>query len=1117
MNEAKASRKAEIERRCAELNPPLMPSVLSHMESFIAAIQIPHPFTVRDWDILKPRLLAQREVAERREKERKMQDVLLQEKKEERRQQEAQLKEAKDLVDKEWEEVQKPIKDRMALYADEIIREGWRGGVGVTKEKCPKFAADVLMYVRNKFYDDRAKEDAKARNEGIKIEEDSASGPPHRKLILENMKFVFDTKIKPLTEQFQKELFLCNGCENNAKFYGFEGVIQHYAAKHTNVLSLGSIVVHWRTEWPERPPFHPDPNAAKALLYAMPRASVSHGYHTGAPESVGYPQPSPGPYSRTPYGTPYAYGSGPYRPPSPQYFPGQNGYGYPPPQPGYPPSGPYDQHVPPPPNAPYGSPFPGQAYPPPYSGSESRNQHHPSYQAPYGGQAPTGPYMPPYPRQGPPAGSHKPNQSSQSFGLYQTHLDDIAKNARNIWNSTSGIKDLPHTVRAHVVIHHVTTRFIDRFRQEPALALFSDGLNCHPQMKPIRNLSGLVCKACSDAQGSRRFRPHDTGKGDRKMYTLPALISHFQSVHVDSTRPQSAFPSRDDTGQPDWKVHMLALPDNNILASLAQAPGMDQVKFQLITTAFPWVFSPTPAAAMEVKRPLPEDPTKVDSRQGKAGVPKNMDKGRDKKPRLSSPNRVLEVPAKRFSKFVDRPKVDNTNLHKSTKDEEYDPHKPGFVEPAPDAFGQPGSRPPPGKPGTPISRAPDADRRTKGLHPDQRRSTHIHPMEHKAKERPTVHGDLPPRYLPSGKPIQLQSRPSQVRLDEMEPGNNGGTYSSARVESRHVSEDGEVSEPHRGPDIKKEALSSAEEMNAAERFLSSFDPGQEQDDYKPGPKGVENPQSELRGEWLEPVEPDGRNWRTDVIPGPGAEPTAPRNPNVGWPGRTRSPAFARGYRGFDPNHEAFEPSNVPMSRRGEVISPDSADPRAGRRTMMVSDPKHQPAQSQQRPQSRFDRYEAQRQGSFRPRSRSPHPSDRIPMEPAYYRDRSPQARGGRAHPGFTTQASEAYQIPSDHSKFARMPTQGQYRYVEDYAESPYDGAVEYVPVRVSAREPQAPGAYYLERPVHRAMPADYGDYELEYARQPIVEEPHGQYYPPVTGARNIPDMAPSTARGARYR
>ncbi|KAK2867834.1 hypothetical protein FQN49_003420, partial [Arthroderma sp. PD_2] len=664
INEAKASRRSEIERRCAELDPPLAPEVINHMESFTAAIQITHPFTDRDWEILKPRLLAQREIAEHRENERKAHDALLQAKSDERRHQEAQLKEAKEMLDREWEDVQKPIKERMAGYADEIIREGWRGGEGVTKEKCPKFAADVIMYVRKRFLEDLAQEDARTRAEGKPIEEDSPNGPPRRKIILENMKFIFDTKIKLLTEQFQKELFLCNGCDNNAKYYGFEGVIQHYAAKHTNVLSLGSVVVHWRAEWPERPPFNPDPASAKLLMYAMPRPH-------GGQNHMGYsnPQPSPGPYNRTPYGTPYAYGTGPYRPPSPQYYPPpQSGYGFSPQQPAYAP-GPYE-HPHPPPNPTY-SPYPTQAYPPPYPPADPGRHPGPPYQPPYSGPSHAGgPYNPPYPPSGhhsrPPAGAHKPNQGSQSFGLYQTHLDEIAKNARSVWNGTSGIKDLPHNVRAHVVIHHVTTRFVDKFGQEPALTLFMDGLNSHPQMKPIRNLSGLVCKACADMSSSRRSRQYDASRNDRKLYHLPALFSHFQSVHIDP--PVSAT----DGTQPDWKVHMLLLPDNGVVSALGQAPGMDQAKFHLITSAFPWVFSPITA-------PIAPAPVKAINKanihsafEAKASEPSKFPGGHAGK--KSANHTALEVAVDDFPRFVESP--DDAKQFEPPREDEYDPHRP---------------------------------------------------------------------------------------------------------------------------------------------------------------------------------------------------------------------------------------------------------------------------------------------------------------------------------------------------------------------------------------------------------------------------------------------------------
>jgi hypothetical protein len=71
VNQMKADRRAEIERRCSQLDPPIMPSTLLYMESFAAAIQIPMALNEGAWEVLKPRLLAQREAAEKREEEQR--------------------------------------------------------------------------------------------------------------------------------------------------------------------------------------------------------------------------------------------------------------------------------------------------------------------------------------------------------------------------------------------------------------------------------------------------------------------------------------------------------------------------------------------------------------------------------------------------------------------------------------------------------------------------------------------------------------------------------------------------------------------------------------------------------------------------------------------------------------------------------------------------------------------------------------------------------------------------------------------------------------------------------------------------------------------------------------
>ena len=247
LNQAKAARKADIERRCQSLTPPIPPNVLRHMESFKAAIQISQQMPDQAWEILKPRLLAQRAAAEQTEVERAARAARvtsIQNRLADRHQQEASLKEVKEVLDREWKDSQKSICDRLSSYADDFIAKEWASKV-IDDENSSRFAAELLLYVRQRFYADLAKE------------LDPINRTPPKKLILENMRWVYSNKIKPLIET-RKELFLCNGngCEGTQRLYGFEGVIQHYGAKHTNTFSVGNIVVYWReAEWLEELPF----------------------------------------------------------------------------------------------------------------------------------------------------------------------------------------------------------------------------------------------------------------------------------------------------------------------------------------------------------------------------------------------------------------------------------------------------------------------------------------------------------------------------------------------------------------------------------------------------------------------------------------------------------------------------------------------------------------------------------------------------------------------------------------------------------------------------------------------------------------------------------------------
>ncbi|TDZ46095.1 hypothetical protein CTRI78_v009044 [Colletotrichum trifolii] len=198
-------------------------------------VKAPLPLDDDAWALLKHRLLAERAAAETKEDGIRATART-----------ENLIGNSKVVTDAEWDDIQGPVRASMAKYADEIIRNSWKKGRRVNKENSARFAADILLHVRNRFYTDVARDTAAAVAEGRQPHIDPAEGPFTQKLTLENMKWVFDMKVKSHTERHRKELFLCNGCDSS-RYYGFEGVIQHYAAKHTKSLSLGNVVS--RGQW----------------------------------------------------------------------------------------------------------------------------------------------------------------------------------------------------------------------------------------------------------------------------------------------------------------------------------------------------------------------------------------------------------------------------------------------------------------------------------------------------------------------------------------------------------------------------------------------------------------------------------------------------------------------------------------------------------------------------------------------------------------------------------------------------------------------------------------------------------------------------------------------------
>ncbi|KAK6352222.1 hypothetical protein TWF730_009052 [Orbilia blumenaviensis] len=312
LEDVKARRKTEIEARCLKLSPPIPPEILAHCSAFQTAMKVAHPLNEQSWNALLPKLMEQRAGAEEYEKQRQAQRKQLEQQLEDRRLLESQERDQWVKKERQWEESQTPVREMIAKIADEEIKN-WHGKV--TFESAPSFAAAILTTVRTRYYErGGVLETSPVSDPAISSSSSGASGKV-RQLVLENMKYVFDHKVKPMTDPFRRELFYCKACKEIAanpavaaaasggiivpppppKLYGFEGVIQHYAAKHTTDLSLGTIVVHWRSLWPEEAPFVVDPNEIKRLMIRPPGGHHGHHHHHHQPhhhQAVGLP-PNP--------------------------------------------------------------------------------------------------------------------------------------------------------------------------------------------------------------------------------------------------------------------------------------------------------------------------------------------------------------------------------------------------------------------------------------------------------------------------------------------------------------------------------------------------------------------------------------------------------------------------------------------------------------------------------------------------------------------------------------------------------------------------------------------------------------------------------------------------------
>lgn len=1144
VNEAKAARRAEIERRCAELDPPLLPNILSHMENFQAAIQISQPLTEQAWQVLKPRLLIQRVYAEMKERDRIEQTQLLQSENKQRRQQEVYLKETKESLDRGWASIQMPIRSKIAKFADEIIQNSWAGGKSVTKENSPKFAADVLLYARRRFYDEICNESEDGGSNGEIPQNNQPDSASSRMLILENMKWLFDTKIKPLTEHFQKELFLCNGCDGNFKFYGLDSVVQHYAAKHTQNLSLGNQVVHWRAEWPKHPPFHPEPIIAKAAYHtkfpvpqhaAMQSISVRDSpiplkYETYAqlPKQVIYPAQASyngSQYSPIAYKEPYPsvyqedrkYSpsitqtfpqSAPVAPHYPQDFQTNANYG---PVYSAPPHNTYTNTIQA--NDVFQPSQSGGISPadrpmvPGFTYSDLQVQDHRLTTSWYGFDAgfrnpsttqvqpnvQNRSYYPQYLEQG---RSH----IGQAGELYQQQIDEMAKHARDVWSATTGIKDLPQSVRIFVVIWHMVARFKRVYSNEPSLVMFIDGLDHNAHMRPVRSLNGLACKLCvtKGIRASGELSSYaPVPSGDRRLYTLPHLLNHFRTNHLENPAFLGGQSNGLDGPNFDWKLDMIELPEKALIADLIKATGMDVIKLNLIAQAFPGLFSSDIVGLAH-----PANTGSIGVYSGAFASGRRQPFKIPPEPFMKSPSR-LEVrnekpkPESSYGSF--REGSQPAQSSEPPGEDEYDPHKPALASSVGLVHSQKTAR----TPSTDNGQQQALYRRSGTF---QYSNSDVRSHFHDSLIR-----RVPGAYERSSRARSRVSQPRVETQHEEQFHDESASYPPDELHNGRGAVVKHPTEPTRNLEDRdpEDCATSLEEIqptptvvegaNAADQFLDNLpltpDPKSGKQQIVPldreGARSIVRREEYSQDQYLiKEVDEtsDIRGWRIDIANGQREE-VDPSSLSL-----CRDSLKGRDYDGIGSAHGRhsyqYDDNYSSWPHVHRRLSESRGGPRSAETYYEL--PPHTVIQSRygvvekviEGSHIRDRAFQVSQTPRYRSRSRSPRP---VPLATTLYRARSP-VDDHRHEPVFHLRSPASHQESHSQRIFSYdYPPQDRFEYVDERN-------IQYIPVRVREAAPIDTSRFVITQPTDTRPPPAFVRYDRGYPTEPVYTERSS--YPP---------------------
>ena len=484
-SELEQMRKSEFERRSTLLDPSLKPAVFTHLPSFSASLQITTPLDDIASEPLRDQPVAERGEAELGEDQTRMSSQIGKSSK--------LTRHPMDMTKKERSEVQRSVKDQLSKYADEIIRNAYNNGAGVSTQNCSKFAAEVLIYARTRFYAEVAKAKAAALAAGRPIAAEPPEGPWSQRLTFENMRWLHNVKILPRTRKLRKRVLYCRSCVQKTKPFAFDGLITHCLQKHKRSLGLSKTDNPWIAEWPPTPPFHPYPKGRLAQLTQsaerpslslvpplLPQAQTSTARHfdtLGHPANYTASDPLPQTLTALPHTEAFAV-------------------------------------------APHGG-----SPPHPTSSLELR-------------------------------GKNTPKNRNQTGVSYPRLLDKVQNSklkfmadvALYTCQSLRPVKDLPDSVAFCATVHHIAKAFEVQVGESARLEMMLDVLSEDREMEPLHGLAMLQCKPCVETGGTqqRRFEVRQLMEHFRQEHvrpTAPSLDWRTQMILLPSMSELQLLPN----------------------------------------------------------------------------------------------------------------------------------------------------------------------------------------------------------------------------------------------------------------------------------------------------------------------------------------------------------------------------------------------------------------------------------------------------------------------------------------------------------------------------------------------------------------------------------------------